>query len=154
MLYTVTNIKSMQSKYQLRFNNLMNVAEKFMNEVSSSLPSKYTWWKETLIKILLGFRSYSFNWWIWDGYHLIDDSLRSNIWRHISLTKKCILESNQIFQYFQNSCEWYILNSISCYTQICICFIGGDNCVRSLVCPIVLYQSTRHILNILREKYK
>ena len=62
-----------------------------MNEVSSSLPSKYTW-KDPLIKILLGFRSYSFNWWIWDGYHLIDDSLRSNIWRHISLTKKFIRE--------------------------------------------------------------
>ena len=69
-----------------------------IHEWSSSLPPKYTE-KDPLIKILLGFRSYSFNWWISDGYHLIDDSLRSNIWRHISLTKN-VSESDQIFQYF------------------------------------------------------
>ena len=79
-----------------------------IHEWSSSLPPKYTE-KDSLIKILLGFRSYSFNWWICDGYHLIDDSLRSNIWRHISLTKN-VSESDQIFQYFQNSFEWFILN--------------------------------------------
>ena len=55
------------------------------------LQSKYTFIEHS-IYIPLGFHSYSFNWWIRDGYHLIDDSLQSNIWRHISWTKKCVRE--------------------------------------------------------------